>query len=232
MGAEAEHLPALLAGLPGGAPKDIRIQPLPWSAAHEKLLTAFAGGSLPDLGQVGNSWIAELAAIGAIQPVPAAMHSLVDGQFAGVVETNRIGGRLMALPWYVDTRLQFYRKDLFERGRLCRAAAALGRLEARVAQGPARPGRGGFAILLPINEYRASDADGLSAGATFLNAARARAAHFRSPEFRDALGFLQIAVCRRARPGRGRGADQQCLERVRARAISRSIRRDRGRSAI
>ena len=66
MGAEAEHLPALLASLPGGGPRDIRIQPLPWSAAHEKLLTAYAGGSLPDLGQVGNSWIAELTAIGAI----------------------------------------------------------------------------------------------------------------------------------------------------------------------
>ena len=114
MGAEAENLPALLAALPGGAPKDIRIQPLPWSAAHEKLLTAYAGGSLPDLGQVGNSWIAELTAIGAVHPVPASMHSLVDGQFGGVVETNRIDGRLMALPWYVDTRLQFYRKDLFE----------------------------------------------------------------------------------------------------------------------
>ena len=36
--------------LPGGAPSDLRIQPLPWSAAHEKLLTGFAGGSLPDLG--------------------------------------------------------------------------------------------------------------------------------------------------------------------------------------
>ena len=114
MGAEAEHLPALLASLPGGAPKGIRIQPLPWSAAHEKLLTAYAGGSLPDLGQVGNSWIAELTAIGAISAVPAALQSLVEGQFGGVVETNRIDGRLMALPWYVDTRLQFYRKDLFE----------------------------------------------------------------------------------------------------------------------
>ena len=56
---------------PAARPRDLRIQPLPWSAAHEKLLTGYAGGSLPDLGQVGNSWIAELTAIGAIQPVPA-----------------------------------------------------------------------------------------------------------------------------------------------------------------
>ena len=54
MGAEAENLPALLASIPG-APK-VSIQPLPWTAAHEKLLTSYAGNSLPDMGQVGNSW--------------------------------------------------------------------------------------------------------------------------------------------------------------------------------
>ena len=51
-----------------GAPKSI--QPLPWSAAHEKLLTSYAGSSLPDMGQIGNSWIAELTEIDAILPVP------------------------------------------------------------------------------------------------------------------------------------------------------------------
>lgn len=99
MGAEAENMADLLATLPRSGLPPVRVQPLPWSAAHEKLLTAYAGGSLPDLGQVGNSWIAELSAIDAIQPVPAELEHLVDGQFPGVVETNRIDGRLMALPW-------------------------------------------------------------------------------------------------------------------------------------
>ena len=99
MGAEAENLPALLATLPG-IPR-VQVQPLPWTAAHEKLLTSYAGNSLPDLGQVGNSWIAELAAIDAILPVPAALIPLTRGQFPAVVDTNRIGNRLMALPWYV-----------------------------------------------------------------------------------------------------------------------------------
>ena len=190
MGAEAEHLPALLAALPGGAPRNIRIQPLPWSAAHEKLLTAYAGGSLPDLGQVGNSWIAELTAIGAIHPVPAALQSLVAGQFDGVVETNRIDGRLMALPWYVDTRLQFYRKDLFVAAGY---PAPPPRWEDwKRALHAVRRGQGkqGFAILLPINEYEHLTQMALSAGATFLNPAGTRGA-FRSPEFRQALAFYK-----------------------------------------
>jgi hypothetical protein len=32
--------------------------------------------------------------------------------FEGVLETNEIDGRLYGLPWYVDTRLLFYRTDV------------------------------------------------------------------------------------------------------------------------
>ena len=199
MGAEAEHLPTLLAGLPGGAPKDIRIQPLPWSAAHEKLLTAFAGGSLPDLGQVGNSWIAELTAIGAIQPVPAAMHTLVEGQFGGVVETNRIGDRLMALPWYVDTRLQFYRKDLFEAAGFAAPPPRWDDWKRALHKVRRDQGGEGFAILLPINEFEHLTQMGLSAGATFLNPQGTRGA-FRSPEFRAALAFYKSLFAERLAP--------------------------------
>jgi multiple sugar transport system substrate-binding protein len=190
MGAEAENLPALLAALPGGGPQGLRVQPLPWSAAHEKLLTGFAGGSLPDLGQVGNSWISELTAIGAILPVPAAMQSLVDGQFAGVVDTNRIDGKLMALPWYVDTRLQFYRKDLFEAAGYAAPPPKWDDWKRALHAVKKRQGGDGFAILLPINEYEHLTQMGLSAGATFLNPDGTRGA-FRAPQFRQALGFYK-----------------------------------------
>ena len=190
MGAEAENLPALLAALPGGAPRDLRIQPLPWSAAHEKLLTGYAGGSLPDLGQVGNSWISELTAIGAILPVPTAMQSLVDGQFAGVVDTNRIDGRLMALPWYVDTRLQFYRKDLFEAAGFAAPPERWDDWKRALHAVKRRQSGEGFAILLPINEHEHLTQMALSAGATLLNPQGTRGA-FRAPEFRQALAFYK-----------------------------------------
>ena len=190
MGAEAENLPALLATLPGGAPRALRIQPLPWSAAHEKLLTGFAGGSLPDLGQVGNSWISELTAIGAIQPVPSSMQSLVDGQFAGVVDTNRIDGKLMALPWYVDTRLQFYRKDLFAAAGYAAPPVQWDEWKRALHAVKRRQGGEGFAILLPINEYEHLTQMALSAGATFLNPQGTRGA-FRDPRFRQALAFYK-----------------------------------------
>jgi multiple sugar transport system substrate-binding protein len=199
MGAEAANLPALLATLPGGGPRDQRIQPLPWSAAHEKLLTGCGGGSLPDLGQVGNSWISELTAIGAILPVPAAMQSLVDGQFAGVVDTNRVDGKLMALPWYVDTRLQFYRKDLFEKAGFAAPPPKWDEWKRALHAVKRTKGGEGFAILLPINEYEHLTQMALSAGATFLDRDGARGA-FRQPEFREALGFYKSLYTERLAP--------------------------------
>ena len=50
---------------------EVQVQQLPWTAAHEKLLTAYAGGSLPDLCQLGNTWLPELAALDALEPLDA-----------------------------------------------------------------------------------------------------------------------------------------------------------------
>ena len=40
---------------------------------------------------------------------------LLTDQFPAVLETNRIGGQVVGTPWYVDTRLIYYRSDLLER---------------------------------------------------------------------------------------------------------------------
>ena len=134
-----------------------------------------------------------MTAIGAIQPVPPAMQSLVDGQFAGVVDTNRIDGRLMALPWYVDTRLQFYRKDMFEAAGFAAPPRPVGRVEERAPRGQAQQGGDGFAILLPINEYEHLTQMALSAGATFLKPTGHARGVSRARVSRGA-GVLQVAL--------------------------------------
>jgi multiple sugar transport system substrate-binding protein len=94
----------------------VEVQQLPWTAAHEKLLTAFAGDSTPDLCQLGNTWVPEFAALRALEPLDArvAASSVIApaDYFAGIWDTNRVGATLYGVPWYVDTRLLFYRRDL------------------------------------------------------------------------------------------------------------------------
>ena len=70
MGREGEVAPELLAGFEReNHGVRLRVEQLPWSAAHEKLLTAVAGDATPDIAQMGNTWLPEMAALGALEPL-------------------------------------------------------------------------------------------------------------------------------------------------------------------
>jgi len=117
MGAEGERAQVLAREFEKEHP-DIRlvIQTIPWSAAHEKLITAVAGGSAPDLCQLGNTWMPEFHAMKALAPLDSfiATSRVVkpENYFQGSWETNVIGGKTYGVPWYVETRVLFYRSDL------------------------------------------------------------------------------------------------------------------------
>ena len=116
MGSEGEVVTKLLPAFERENPGiRVDVQQLPWSAAHEKLLTAFAGDATPDLCQLGNTWIPELVALRALEPLDTRLaSSAVDRSdfFSGIFDTNVVEGRAYGVPWYVDTRLLFYRRDL------------------------------------------------------------------------------------------------------------------------
>ena len=68
IGSEGDILRQMLGDLHRRHP-DLRVvvQQIPWNAAHEKLLTAFAGQTTPDLCQLGNTWIPEFSMLGALE---------------------------------------------------------------------------------------------------------------------------------------------------------------------
>ena len=99
---------------------DLRVdlQQIPWSAAYERLLTAYVGGQLPDVAQMGNSWLAQFAELHVLEDLSTWIREAdldTTDFFEGVWMANRIDGRLCGLPWYVDTRVIFYRTDLLRR---------------------------------------------------------------------------------------------------------------------
>jgi multiple sugar transport system substrate-binding protein len=135
----------------------VEIQNIPLTAAHEKLLTAFAGDALPDLCQLGNTWIPEFAALGALEPLQAYVDAStvvrVDDYFAGIWDTNVIDGRLFGVPWYVDTRLLFYRKDLLAQAGFASAPRDWEQWRRALAAIKANAGKDQYAIFLPLNEF-------------------------------------------------------------------------------
>ncbi len=194
MGREAEVVNALLPAFHAKHPEiRVHVQQLPWTAAHEKLLTAYAGGALPDLCQLGNTWLPELTALDALEPLDARVADsgiARDDYFAGILDTNVMptaaGERLFGLPWYVDTRVLFYRSDLLRAaGRAAPPQSWAEWLDAMRAVRRQSPQT--YGVLLPLNEPDPLFALALQQGA-LLRDDDTRGA-FAQPPFRRALGF-------------------------------------------
>jgi multiple sugar transport system substrate-binding protein len=193
MGREGEAVRQLLAEFEREHPAiRVDLQTLPWTGAHQKLLTAFAGGSTPDVCQLGNTWMAELTTLGALTPLESmvAASEVVKPQdyFPGIWETNLVDGRLYGVPWYVDTRLLFYRRDLLAQAGFdypprdwaewsCQLAAI------KTLVGPQR-----FAVLFPLNESEPLLTLGLQQADPLLRDG-GRYGNFESPGFKRALRF-------------------------------------------
>lgn len=194
MGREGEVVQSLIPAFEAANPGiKVRVEQLPWSAAHEKLLTAFAGDDLPDIGQVGNTWIPELAAIGAIAPLDAriAASKVVASKdyFPGVWATNRVGGRQFGIPWYVDTRLLFFRQDILADAGYAEPPVTWDAWLASMRVIKAKVGPSRYAILLPINEPEPLLALGVQQGEPLITPEGY--GNFRSAGFRRALGFYR-----------------------------------------
>jgi multiple sugar transport system substrate-binding protein len=168
------------------------VQQIPWTSAHEKLLTSFVGKSTPDLAQMGNTWIPEFAAIGALQNLDASIagsRTLSPGNyFSGIWKGSLYEGAVYGIPWYVDTRVLFYRPDLLERAGFPQAPRSWPEwLEAmqriKTLQGPS-----GHPILLPTNEWEQVTILGLQQGSELLSPDGARGA-FTGSAFAAAAAY-------------------------------------------
>ncbi len=190
MGAEGEKVQPLIDRFEAEHPGiRVEVQQQPWTSVHEKLLTAFAGRSTPDLAQFGNTWVAEMEALGALEDLTpwVRQSAVVDSAdyFAGIWDTNVIGGRLWGVPWYVDTRLLFYRTDLFARAGYAEMPATWdGWVEAMRAVQAVQP-PGGYPIVMPINEFEPPLILGLNTADLLRDGDRY--GNFRSDGFRRAF---------------------------------------------
>ncbi len=193
MGREGEVVEELARDFERDNP-DVRVlvQQIPWSAAHEKFLTAHVGGSSPDVSQLGNTWIAEFAALKAVAPldtrVAAAGDVKRDDYFDGIWDTNVVDGVTYGVPWYVDTRVLFYRSDLLHAAGYDSVPGTWEGFRAALAALKRTMPAGTDAIFLPANEWTQPAIFGAQAGSALLADHDTRGA-FSAPEFRRGFDF-------------------------------------------
>jgi multiple sugar transport system substrate-binding protein len=169
----------------------IRTQQIPWTAAHEKLLTAYVGNGTPDVAQLGNTWVPEFVALDALQALDSAVaRSSVhqNDYFAGVWSTNVLDGTLYGVPWYVDTRLLFYRRDLLARAGYPTPPVTWAGWLAAMQALKARDGPDQYPAYIPTNEWPPPVILALQAGSPILKDG-ARYGAFTDAAFRRAFHF-------------------------------------------
>lgn len=195
MGVEGEKVDSLMAEFEKQNPDiKVKVQKIPWTAAHEKLITSYASETMPDVFQLGNTWIPEFEALNSIEPLNGMINksSIVkpDNYFAGIWETNVLDSIIYGVPWYVDTRVLFYRSDILKKAgydnppktwqELYDLSMKIKKLNNNDRQ---------FSFFLPVNEWAPFIIFGLQANSTLLKNKNQYGA-FSGKEFKKAYNYL------------------------------------------
>jgi len=113
MGTEGENLGVLAEDFMAEFPDiTVEVTAVPWDAAHDRIVNAIAGGEVPDASLIGTTWMGEFAELGGLAPTPDTFDS--GNFFEGAWNSTVVDGTSYGVPWYVETRLLYYRTDLAE----------------------------------------------------------------------------------------------------------------------
>ncbi|GAA4835332.1 sugar ABC transporter substrate-binding protein [Luteimicrobium xylanilyticum] len=95
----------------------LKVEYVEWADAHDRFVTAIAGGTTPDVAETGTTWTPEFADAGALAPLDdyVKKDNLGDDLVKGLVEAGTYDDKLYGMPWYAGVRSLVYRKDLFDK---------------------------------------------------------------------------------------------------------------------
>lgn len=130
MGAEGEKLADVAKVYEKANPNiTVKVTPVGWDVAHQKLVSAAAAGTMPDVAQMGGSYMGEFSELGVLEPVDTKVFQEKDFFPAGWKQ-GEVDGQAYGVPWYVDTRVLYYRTDLAEKAGITKAPADWKELQA------------------------------------------------------------------------------------------------------
>ncbi len=191
MGAEGQNLPTLAKDFEAANPgAKVNVTAIPWDAAHDKFTTAIAAGKTPDAAMVGTTWMGEFAGLDALDPTPSSIDA--SQFFEGAQNTTKVGDTSYGIPWYVETRLVYYRTDLAKKAGFTEApktweelkAMAKGMQDKAGAKwgiGLQAGGTGSWQSVMPFAWSNGAD----------LTKDGGKAYNFDTPEIKEAVEYYQ-----------------------------------------
>ena len=185
----AELIPAFEKEHPGIR---VEVQQIPWTAAHEKLLTAYVGEATPDIAMLGNTWVPEFVALNALEPLDemAARSKTLrrDDFFPGIWKTNVVDGKTYGVPWYVDTRLVYYRSDILAKAGYTEMPKTWAEWMTAMKKIKSQMAANQYPMLMPTNEWPQPVGFALETESPILKDG-GRYGAFQEPRFREAYEF-------------------------------------------
>jgi trehalose/maltose transport system substrate-binding protein len=111
-------------------------------ALYQQLLAA--GASDVDVFQIDVVWTGLLGS--HLQDLTAKAQGAIGDHLPTMVETSRVGGKLMAMPWFADAGLLYYRQDLLDKYKrpVPQTWSDLTETARLVQEGERKEGRGDF----------------------------------------------------------------------------------------
>jgi multiple sugar transport system substrate-binding protein len=119
MGTEGEKLTTLADDFMKENPDaHVKITPVPWDGAHDKISAAIAGQETPDVTMLGTTWVSEFAK--SLDVVPPDFVNK-DDFFPSAWSTGVVDDTAYGVPWYVETRLLYVNKAVAEKAGITEA---------------------------------------------------------------------------------------------------------------
>lgn len=195
MGVEGEYVSTLIKEFERKNPEiKVVIQQIPWTAAQEKLITAYASNMLPDIFQLGNTWIPQFKSLLALENLDGYIKSSSvinsNNYFRGIWETNIIDSSVYGIPWYVDTRVLFYRSDILRKAgfneppKTWNELYTISKKVKKVLDANYK-----YPIYISINDWSPYIIFGMQNRASILKNNNCYG-NFSSPEFKEAFDYL------------------------------------------
>ncbi|WP_028595642.1 sugar ABC transporter substrate-binding protein [Paenibacillus assamensis] len=193
MGGEGQKLPELVKQYEQQNPGvKIDVQAIPWGNAHDKLMTAVASKSGPDVIQMGTSWIPEFANANALLDLTSYMEKYPnlkeENFFNGAVQTMKHDGKVVGIPWYVETRVLYYRTDLLAEAGYPEGPKTWDDLKDASKKLTAR-GEGKYGITIDGRDQITTALFGWQNGSDLINDQREPL--FNQPEYVESIEYLK-----------------------------------------
>ncbi|MDA2814600.1 sugar ABC transporter substrate-binding protein [Nocardiopsis sp. RSe5-2] len=91
----------------------VEVEFVPWADAHDRFTKGMAGGTLPDVAELGTTFTPEFAQLGALTDLSEQAGD-TSAYNEALVEAGTFDGGLYGMPWYAGIRSVIYRTDVFE----------------------------------------------------------------------------------------------------------------------